>query len=74
MNLVRLILGIIIIALSTYNLITKDFTYMPYLMLLLGVFMLINGLTELRKNSRNLWGYVHIIVFVFLFLTFLMLA
>ncbi|WP_232696198.1 DUF3953 domain-containing protein [Brevibacillus daliensis] len=66
-KLIRVILGIIVIVISGYNLITKDFELMPYLMLFLGAFMLASGFIELQKDRKGIWGYMSIIVSLFIF-------
>lgn len=66
-KIIRVILGIIVIVLSGYSLITKDFELMPYLMLFLGAFILASGVTELQKDRKGFWGYMSIIVSLFIF-------
>lgn len=66
-QIMRVILGIIVILLSGYSLITKDFDMMPYLMLFLGALMLVGGGTELQKDRKEFWGYMSIIVSLFIF-------
>ena len=52
-KIIRVILGIIVILLSGYSLITKDFGMMPYLMLFLGALMLAGGGIELQKDRKE---------------------
>jgi hypothetical protein len=66
-KIIRVILGIIVIFLSGYSLITKDFDMMPYLMLFLGAFMLAGGVIEIQKERKRFWGYMSIIVSLFIF-------
>ncbi|MFD4820915.1 DUF3953 domain-containing protein [Peribacillus butanolivorans] len=64
MKIVRIILAIIVLALSAYQLITWNFELMPYSMLFLGAIMLVTGLAELQKDRK---GYMSIVVSSFLF-------
>ncbi|MEP9408994.1 DUF3953 domain-containing protein [Peribacillus frigoritolerans] len=67
MKIVRVTLAIIVIALSAYQLITENFELMPYSMLFLGATMLVTGLAELQKDRKRFWGYMSIVVSLFLF-------
>ncbi|MED4696919.1 DUF3953 domain-containing protein [Peribacillus frigoritolerans] len=64
MKIVRIILAIIVLALSAYQLITETFV-MPYLMFV-GAFMLVTGLVELQKDRKG--GFLGcVVVSLFLF-------
>ncbi|WP_192824900.1 DUF3953 domain-containing protein [Peribacillus frigoritolerans] len=65
--MVRIILAIIVLALSAYQLITENFELMPYSWLFLGAIMLVTGLAELQKDRKGFWGYMSIVVSSFLF-------
>ncbi|EPD52113.1 DUF3953 domain-containing protein [Paenisporosarcina sp. FSL H8-0542] len=67
MKIIRIILGIIVIALSSYSLISRNFELMPFMMLFLGAFMLVTGLFELQKDRKRFEGYMFIIVSLFIF-------
>ncbi|TFH58565.1 DUF3953 domain-containing protein [Peribacillus frigoritolerans] len=67
MKMVRIILAIIVLALSAYQLITENFELMPYSWLFLGAIMLVTGLAELQKDRKGFWGYMSIVVSSFLF-------
>ncbi|MEY8752974.1 DUF3953 domain-containing protein [Peribacillus frigoritolerans] len=67
MKIVRVTLAIIVIALSAYQLITGNFELMPYSMLFLGATMLVTGLVELQKDRKRFWGYMSIVISLFLF-------
>ncbi|MGE8022565.1 DUF3953 domain-containing protein [Peribacillus frigoritolerans] len=65
MKIVRIILAIIVLGLSAYQLITETFV-MPYLMLIVGAFMLVTGLVELQKDRKGgFWGCVVVSLFLF---------
>lgn len=66
-KIIRVILGIIVIVLSGYSLLTKNFELMPYLMLFLGSLILTTGVIELQKDRKGFWGYMSIIVSLFIF-------
>ncbi|WP_179891203.1 DUF3953 domain-containing protein [Bacillus sp. AFS017274] len=65
--MVRIILAIVVIVLSGYSLITQTFELMPYYMFFLGAFMLVTGLAELQKDRKGFWGYMNIVISLFLF-------
>ncbi|MED3836792.1 DUF3953 domain-containing protein [Peribacillus frigoritolerans] len=66
MKIVRIILAIIVLALSAYLLITENFEFMPYLMLISGAIMLVRGLVELQKDRKG--GFLGcVVVSLFLF-------
>ncbi|WP_328178408.1 YczI family protein [Peribacillus frigoritolerans] len=67
LKIVRIILAIIVLTLSVYQLITDNFEVMPYSMLFLGALMLVIGLAELQKDRKGFGGYMCIVVSLFLF-------
>ncbi|CAH0314163.1 hypothetical protein SRABI96_05136 [Peribacillus sp. Bi96] len=67
MKMIRIILAIIVLALSAYQLITENFELMPYSMLFLGAIMLVTGLSELQKDRKGFWGYMSIVISLFVF-------
>lgn len=71
LKLLRIILSVAVIALSIFSLITENNEFIakiiPYLMLLLGASMLVTGLIELQKNKKGFWGYMSIVVSLFVF-------
>ncbi|ALX50558.1 hypothetical protein AOX59_06415 [Lentibacillus amyloliquefaciens] len=48
-------------------LITKDFEFIPYLALVVGITFLITGVVELKEDKRAFSGYMSIIVSLFIF-------
>ncbi len=68
LKLSRITLAIIVICCSLFSLITQNFELMPYLMLFLALFMLVTGLAELQKDRKRFWGYISIIVSLFVFI------
>ncbi|MED3836776.1 MULTISPECIES: DUF3953 domain-containing protein [Peribacillus] len=66
MKIVRIILAIIVLALSANQLITGSFELMPYSMLFVGALMLATGLAELQKDRiGGFLGCVVVSLFVF---------
>ena len=63
----KIILSIGVLALAFYGLITKNFEYMPYLMMALSFSILFTGLIELQKDKKAFWGYMSIGVAGFAF-------
>lgn len=53
LKILKVILSVIVIALAGYGLITKNFEFMPYMMLFLGVFMLVTGISELQAKKKT---------------------
>lgn len=53
LKIINFTLAIVVITLSGYSLITKDFTLMPYTMFALGLFMLSLGISEFRKKQKT---------------------
>lgn len=43
-------------AVSTYGLFTRDFSYGPISSLLLGIFIAIIGIEEFKNKGKNSWG------------------
>lgn len=66
-KLTRIIFALIIIALSTYSLISRNFESMSFVMMLLGAFMLLTGLSELQKDRKKFEGYMFIVASLFIF-------
>jgi heme O synthase-like polyprenyltransferase len=66
---IRLILGIIVIVLAGYGLITKNFVAQPYMMVALGAFVLVGGIKE-HKNGQKRRAMISFILSVFVFTVF----
>ncbi|BFT70800.1 DUF3953 domain-containing protein [Paenibacillus sp. P36] len=62
----KVIIAIFVICFSSYLLITKNFELMPFLMLTLAIFMLVTGLVEHQRNRKGFWGYLSILVSLFI--------
>ena len=71
MNVVRTILAIVVIVLSGYSLITQTFELMPYYMFILGAFILVSGFIELQKDRKGFWGYMNIVISLFIFIFYI---
>lgn len=56
MKIVKVILGLFVIIISAYGLITKDFSYGPASSLLLGIFIAILGIEEFKSKGKNSLG------------------
>ncbi len=66
MKIVRVILAIFVIVLTGYNRITET-ELMPYYMFFLGALILVTGLSELQKDRKGFWGYMNIVISLFIF-------
>ena len=53
MKIIKVILAIIVVAISIYGLITKDFSHGPLSSLLLGILIGIMGIEELKTKGKN---------------------
>ncbi|CEG34722.1 Hypothetical protein BN1180_04927 [Peribacillus simplex] len=67
MKMVRIILALVVIVLSSYSLIAQTFELMPYYIFFLGAFMLVTGFVEIQKDRKGFWGYMNIVISLFLF-------
>ena len=56
MKFIKIILVLVVMAVSAYGLITKDFSYGPISSLLLGIFIAIIGIEEFKNKGKNSWG------------------
>ncbi|WP_085991290.1 YczI family protein [Oceanobacillus senegalensis] len=66
LKVLRIILGVIIIFISAYGLITKNLEYQPFTMLFVSFMMLVMGLEEFQKGRKG-YGWLGIIVSIFVF-------
>lgn len=64
LKVLRIILAVIVVSISGYELLTKNFEVQPYMMFLLGIMMLVTGIDELQKGRKE-YGWLSIIVFLF---------
>ncbi|RAZ69586.1 hypothetical protein DP119_02705 [Planococcus maitriensis] len=67
MKIIRIILNVIVIVFAAYVLFIEDFTLMPYVMLTMGIFMLVAGFEKIQKDRKEFWGYMFVIVSIFIF-------
>ncbi|MFV8830369.1 DUF3953 domain-containing protein [Alkalihalobacterium sp. APHAB7] len=63
----RIIFSIIVVVLAGFMLLTQNFAFMSYLMLLLGVSILLTGVIELKKDKYAFTGYLSIFAALFVF-------
>ena len=40
---------------------------MPYLMLIMGILMLLAGFERIRKDKKEFWGYMFVVISLFFF-------
>jgi hypothetical protein len=64
-KILRIVLSLTTITLAIYGLITSNFEFMPYMMLSLGALMLFIGIVEIRRQRKAYWGYISIVVSLF---------
>ncbi|MGE6489536.1 DUF3953 domain-containing protein [Paenisporosarcina sp. NPDC076898] len=63
----RFIFSILVLTLSIYSLITKNFELLPVIMLFLGANMMVVGIEGFQKKPKAAWGFLSIIVSFFVF-------
>ncbi|WP_409368491.1 hypothetical protein [Lysinibacillus sp. 38-6] len=61
MKIIKVMLALIVVTISIYGLMTKDFSYAPISSLLLGILFAIMGIEEYKMKGKNGWGLVLII-------------
>ncbi|MFF2590604.1 DUF3953 domain-containing protein [Peribacillus butanolivorans] len=66
LKMVRVILAIVVIVLTSYNQIAET-ELMPYYMFFLGALILVTGFSELQKDRKGFWGYMNIVISLFIF-------
>nr|WP_106779241.1 DUF3953 domain-containing protein [Lysinibacillus timonensis] len=66
MKAIKIVIAFIIIAISVYGLITKDFSYSAMSSLLLGIYFAILGFDEYRTKGKNGWGMIYLLVSLFI--------
>lgn len=59
-------MNVIVIVFAAYVLFIEDFTLMPYVMLTLGIFMLVAGFEKIQKDRKEFWGYMFVLVSLFI--------
>ncbi|SDM89763.1 Protein of unknown function [Psychrobacillus sp. OK028] len=52
MKTIRYILGIIVFSLSGYMLLTNEYGILPYTLFLLGLMVLIQGISEIQEKRK----------------------
>lgn len=67
---IRFILGIIVIFLAGFGLLTKNFIAQPYMMVALGAFVLVGGIKE-HKNGQKRRAMVSFLLSIFVFTVFI---
>ncbi len=60
----RMLFSIIVMALATYGLFTKDFQFHAYMTLFLGLTFLIMGIQEIQQE-RKVMGWILLLIFGF---------
>ena len=61
LKIIKVLLALLIVAISIYGLGTKDFSYGPISSLLLGILFAFIGIEEYKRKGKNGWGMVLII-------------
>ncbi|TGB02828.1 DUF3953 domain-containing protein [Halobacillus salinus] len=54
----RLVFSILVIISSLYIVITKNFDWIPLMLVALGASTFVIGISEIRSDKRNFWGYL----------------
>lgn len=67
MKILRIILQLAALGLSAYVLWAQNFTLIPYVMLMLGMFMLVAGFEKIQSDRKEFWGYMFVLISLFIF-------
>ncbi|SEN20473.1 Protein of unknown function [Mesobacillus persicus] len=70
MQTVKIMLGVIVICLSVYSVITGDHSVIPWAQLFISILMLVLGWTEFKEEKRKS-GFLSMGVGIFLFIVFI---
>ena len=62
----RVVLGVIVIVIAGYGLMTGNFEFQPFMLLFLSLMMFVMGLEEFKKGRKG-YGWIGIVVFIFVF-------
>lgn len=54
----RLVFSILVIVSSLYIVISKNFNWIPLMLIALGASTFVIGISEIRTDKRNFWGYL----------------
>lgn len=65
----RIVLGIIVLLLAGYGLITRNFVAQPFMMLGLCAFILVGGVSELKEGQKRR-GYINLFLAAFVLFVF----
>ncbi|MEW9050486.1 MAG: hypothetical protein AB2392_04970 [Neobacillus sp.] len=68
-NKIRIILGIVVLVLAGYGLITQNFIAQPFMMLALCAFILVGGINEFKQGRKGR-AFVSIAFSLFVFIIF----
>lgn len=60
LKIIKILISLIVISISTYGLITKDFSYMAFANLLLGMVIGIFAFEEFKYKGKNGWGMFYL--------------
>ena len=69
-KILKITFGAVVLILSVYSLLTKDFTYQGVTVFFLGLFMSVFGVEESKKNKGRRWN-LYVFTAVVLFATLL---
>lgn len=67
LNKFRVLLSIAGVLLTMIILMTQNFKLTPYMLGVLGITLLLNGIIDLQRAKKGVWGYLSIIVALYVF-------
>lgn len=70
----RILSAIVVIALSSYTLLSKNDERLPVMLLCLGMHTLLTGLIERGRNRKAFWGNMNIMVSLFVFIVSIVMS
>lgn len=68
---IKIILSILVLLLSSYSLLTRDFTYSPLTSLSAGLLVLAICMEEIRKGKGRLWNLIFLATILLFGLVFI---
>ena len=64
LRILRYIFSVLGLILALYGLMTKDFSYSPYMIMFLGLMFFVISL-ETFKKEQKMYGWLYMVIFLF---------
>ncbi|WP_226673432.1 DUF3953 domain-containing protein [Rossellomorea aquimaris] len=70
LKVLHIMMSITVISLAGYGMITGDFTFQPFMILILSITMFVMGLREFQKGNKG-YGWLGAVTCLFIFMVFI---